>query len=46
MPKYSGHPEPANDVICKLIAYNLTVLIHETFENGFAPESVKQNPAE
>jgi transposase len=26
-----------NEVLCKLIAYNLTVLVHEMFENGVAP---------
>ena len=26
-----------NEVLCKLIAYNLTVLVHEMFENGIAP---------
>ena len=33
-----------NEVLCKLIAYNLTVVVHEMFENGIAPEFVKQNP--
>ena len=27
-----------NEVLCKLIAYNLTVLVHEMFENGIAPQ--------
>ncbi|MGD0718727.1 MAG: transposase [Thermoplasmata archaeon] len=27
-----------NEVLCKLIAYNLTVVIHEMFENGIAPQ--------
>ncbi|MCI4327789.1 MAG: transposase [Thermoplasmata archaeon] len=27
-----------NEVICKLIAYNLTVVVHEMFENGIAPQ--------
>lgn len=26
-----------NEILCKLIAYNLTVVIHEVFENGIAP---------
>lgn len=26
-----------NEVLCKLIAYNLTVVVHEMFENGVAP---------
>lgn len=26
-----------NEILCKLIAYNLTVVIHEMFENGIAP---------
>ena len=26
-----------NEILCKLIAYNLTVLVHEMFENGIAP---------
>jgi transposase len=40
-----------NEVLCKLIAYNLTVVVHEMFENGIAPnftaetegDAVKQN---
>ncbi|MCI4327652.1 MAG: transposase [Thermoplasmata archaeon] len=32
-----------NEVICKLIAYNLTVVVHEMFENGIAPEFVKHD---
>ena len=27
-----------NEVLCKLVAYNLTVVVHEMFENGIAPE--------
>ena len=27
----------ANEVLCKLIASNLTVVVHEMFENGVAP---------
>jgi transposase len=27
-----------NEVLCKLIAYNLTVLIHEMYESGIAPQ--------
>ncbi len=34
-----------NEVLCKLIAYNLTVVVHEMFENGIAPTFVKQNSA-
>jgi transposase len=30
-----------NEVLCKLIAYNLTVVVHEVFENGIAPSFVK-----
>ncbi|MCI4357959.1 MAG: transposase [Thermoplasmata archaeon] len=26
-----------NEVLCKLICYNLTVVVHEMFENGIAP---------
>jgi hypothetical protein len=26
-----------NEILCKLIAYNLTVVVHEMFENGIAP---------
>ena len=26
-----------NEVLCKLIAYNLMVVVHEMFENGIAP---------
>jgi Transposase DDE domain/SWIM zinc finger len=29
-----------NEVICKLIAYNLTVVVHEMFENGIAPSFI------
>lgn len=35
-----------NEILCKLIAYNLTVVVHEMFENGIAPSFVKQNSAE
>jgi transposase len=34
-----------NEVLCKLIAYNLTVVVHEMFESGIAPSFVKQNSA-
>lgn len=27
-----------NEILCKLIAYNLTVVVHEMFENGIVPE--------
>ena len=30
-----------NEVLCKFIAYNLTVLVHEMFEHGIAPSFVK-----
>lgn len=30
-----------NEVLCKLIAYNLTVVIHEMYENGIAPQFVR-----
>jgi len=26
-----------NEILCKLIAYNLTVLVHEIYENGISP---------
>lgn len=32
-----------NEVLCKLIAYNLTVVVHEMFESGIAPSFAKQN---
>jgi len=32
-----------NEVLCKLIAYNLTVVVHEMFENGIAPSFVREN---
>jgi transposase len=32
-----------NEVLCKLIAYNLTVVVHEMFENGIAPNFVKHD---
>jgi hypothetical protein len=32
-----------NEVICKLIAYNLTVVVHEMFENGIAPGFAKRD---
>ncbi len=34
-----------NETYCKLIAYNLTVVVHEMFEHGIAPQFVKQNSA-
>jgi len=33
-----------NEVLCKLIAYNLTVVVHEMFENGIAPSFVQTTP--
>ena len=35
-----------NEVLCKVLAYNLTVLVHEMFENGIAPSFLKQNGTE
>lgn len=32
-----------NEVLCKLIAYNLTVVVHEMFENGIDPSFVKSD---
>jgi transposase len=34
-----------NELLCKLIAYNLTVVVHEMFENGIAPAFVGRNSA-
>jgi transposase len=31
------HTAQVNEILCKLIAYNLTVVVHEMFENGIAP---------
>lgn len=33
-----------NELLAKVLAYNLVVLIHEMFENGVSPEFLKQNP--
>ena len=33
-----------NEILCKLIAYNLTVVVHEMFENGIAPSFAKNAP--
>jgi transposase len=30
-----------NELLCKIIAYNLTVVIHEMYENGINPEFLK-----
>lgn len=35
-----------NEILCKLIAYNLTVVVHEMFENGVVPEFLKLNQGE
>ncbi len=32
-----------NEVLAKLICYNLTVVVHEMFESGIAPNFVKKN---
>ncbi|EQD37117.1 transposase IS4 family protein [mine drainage metagenome] len=32
-----------NEILCKLIAYNLTVVVHEMYENGIAPSFVRQD---
>ena len=34
-----------NEILCKLLAYNLTVIVHEMFESGIAPNFMKQNSA-
>ncbi len=31
------HVAQVNEILCKLIAYNLTVVVHEMFENGIVP---------
>lgn len=33
-----------NEVLCKLICYNLTVVVHEMFENGIAPQFTQPLP--
>jgi len=44
------HVAQVNEIICKLIAYNLTVVVHEMFENGIAPsfshQTMPSNPKE
>jgi hypothetical protein len=30
-----------NELLCKIIAYNITVLIHEMFESNIVPEFLK-----
>ena len=43
------HPDPGttvaqvNEILAKLICYNLTVVVHEMFESGIAPNFVKKN---
>lgn len=32
-----------NELLCKIIAYNLTVVIHEMYENGVEPEFLQGN---
>ncbi len=34
-----------NEILAKLICHNLTVVVHEMFENGIAPSFVNQNSA-
>ena len=34
-----------NEILAKLICYNLTVVVHEMFKNGIAPSFVNQNSA-
>ena len=34
-----------NEILAKLICYNLTVVVHEMYENGIAPAFVNQNSA-
>jgi transposase len=34
-----------NEVLCKIIAYNLTVVVHEMFENGIAPAFQRRDQA-
>jgi hypothetical protein len=33
-----------NELLCKIIAYNITVLIHEMFESGYIPEFAESVP--
>ncbi len=35
------HVAQVNEILAKLICYNLTVVVHEMFENGIAPAFVK-----
>ncbi|MCI4318477.1 MAG: transposase, partial [Thermoplasmata archaeon] len=32
-----------NEILAKLVCYNLTVVVHEMFENGIAPDFVNRN---
>ena len=34
-----------NELLCKILAYNITVLIHEMFENGVTPDFLQIQPA-
>ena len=36
--KSKKFPAQVNELLCKIIAYNITVLIHEMFESGIVPE--------
>lgn len=35
----------ANELLCKVLAYNITVLIHEAFEHGILLPGTKDPPA-
>ena len=41
--KSKNHVAQVNELLCKLIAYNITVLIHEMFENGINPDFLHLN---
>ena len=36
--KSKNDTSQVNELLCKIIAYNLTVVIHEMYENNIAPE--------
>src|SRR5208337_3440923 len=36
--KSKNHVAQVNELLCKIIAYNLTVVIHEMYENGISPD--------
>ena len=41
--KSKNHVAQVNELLAKIIAYNLTVVIHEMYENGISPDFLQKS---